>query len=304
MSLSAVWTVECLCRLQLESETSKFSLYTHIRHLSIDVAVGALCGGSMVAAYLAVPMHWSWYVILPLSVWAIYTGDHLMDARRLGDAASTPRHRFHHRHFRLLLVLALLAAMTSVVLASVFLGVTGVLFGLGLGVLAGAHLALVKFVGERNSPLLVKELGVALVYSAGIWGLPLIMSGALATREAMVPAAQFLLLALANLLEFSLYEFDSDKRDGHTSLVQAIGRKGTIRFTRLVLAAAVGLGVYLLASTGGAATVRLETVYALMAGVLAALIYRPVWFMHHERYRVWGDAAFLLPVLYILWTIL
>ncbi len=258
----------------------------------------------MVAAYLEVSMHWSWYVILPLAVWAIYTSDHLMDARQLREAASTPRHLFHHQYFTILLVSALLAACACVVLAFLFLGMTGILFGIGMGLLALGHLVLVKFVGERISPLLIKELGVALVYSAGIWGLPLIMSGGLGTREAMVPAAQFLLLALANLLEFSLYEYESDKRDGQTSFVQAIGRKGTIRFTRLVLASAVGLGVFLLATTGGAPTVRLETVFALMAAVLAALIYRPVWFMQHERYRVWGDAAFLLPILYIFWAML
>lgn len=290
--------------LQLENTPSTISFYEHIRLLSIDVAVGALCGGSMVAAYLGVAMHWSWYVILPLAVWAIYTSDHLMDARRLGEGASTPRHRFHHQYFRVLMVAALVAASACVVLAFLYLGMTGILFGIGMGMLALGHLVLVKFVGERSSPLLVKELGVALVYVGGIWGLPLILSGALGTREAMVPAAQFLLLALANLLEFSLYEYESDKRDRQTSFVQAIGRKGTIRFTRLVLAASVGLGVFLLASVGSPAIVRLETVYALMAGVLAALIYKPVWFMQNERYRVWGDAAFLLPILYILWSML
>jgi hypothetical protein len=174
--------------------------------LSIDVALGALGGGWMVACYLDFAMPWSWYVVLPLAVWVIYTGDHLLDAYRLQDQASTPRHRFHHRHFKLLLALAVIAAVTAVTLALLFLGMTGFYFGLGMGGLVIGHLLLVKMVGERSSPWLVKELGVALVYAAGIWGLPLILSGKLGTREGMVPAAQFLLLALSNLLEFSLYE--------------------------------------------------------------------------------------------------
>jgi hypothetical protein len=285
---------------QLENTPPRLGFYARIRLLSLDVAVGALGGGCMVARYLDVAMPWSWYVILPLAVWAIYTGDHLLDAMRLRDRASTARHRFHHRYFGLLMSLAVLAAATSVLLALLLLGQVGFLFGLGMGALVLIHLVLVKFVGERTSPFLVKELGVALIYVAGIWGLPLMMSGHGATREAMVPAAQFLLLALANLLEFSLYEYESDKADGQTSFVQAIGRKGAIRFIRLVLATMAGLGTFLLATVDGRPLLRLEFIYALMALVLAALIYKPVWFMERERYRAWGDAAFLLPFLYML----
>lgn len=78
----------------------------------------------MVACYLDFAMPWSWYVVLPLAVWVIYTGDHLLDAYRLQDQASTPRHRFHHRHFKLLLALAVIAAVTAVTLALLFLGMT------------------------------------------------------------------------------------------------------------------------------------------------------------------------------------
>lgn len=286
-----------LCNLK-ENDTG-IGWYAFLRMLSIDVAIGALGGGCMVARFLGVQMHWSWYVVLPLAVWAIYTGDHLLDARRLKAQASTPRHRFHFTYFRSLAALAVVAVLIAVTLALLYLGIEGLLFGLGMGALALLHLVLVKFVGERTSPLLVKELGVAVVYVAGIWGLPLILSGRWATREAMVPAAQFFLLALTNLLEFSLYEYESDKADGHTSFVQAIGRKGAIRFIRLVLATMAGLGAFLMATVDSKPLIVLEFIYALMALVLAALIYRPVWFMQHERYRAWGDAAFLFPFLYL-----
>ncbi len=258
----------------------------------------------MVDSYLGTNMPWSWYVILPLAVWTTYTGDHLLDAMRLRELASTARHQFHYRHLTLLFGIAIAAAVCAVVLALLFLGQTGFYFGLGMGAVVLLHLAIVKFVGERSSPWLVKELGVATIYAAGIWGLPLILSGKWGTREAMVPALQFLLFALVNLLEFSLYEYESDTADGQTSFVRAIGRKGAIRFIRLILAGAAGLGAFLLASVEGLTLVRIEMIYALMALVLAALIYKPVWFMPHERYRVWGDAAFLIPVLYPLMALL
>ncbi len=282
----------------MEKKAAPTGFYAAIRLLSIDVALGALGGGWMVAHYLEVAMPWAWYVILPIAVWAIYTGDHLLDAMRLGERSSTPRHQFHHRFFPWLMGLAATSALTCIVLALLFLGQEGFFFGLAMGALVLVHFALVKLVGQRTSPFLVKELGVALIYAAGIWGLPLILSGKWGTREAMVPAAQFLLLALVNLLEFSLYEYESDVADGQTSFVQAIGRKGAIRFIRLILAAMAGLGAFLLATVDGMPLLRLEFIYASMAIVLAALIYKPVWFMDEERYRAVGDAAFLIPFLF------
>jgi hypothetical protein len=289
---------------KLDNLPQSFGFYARIRLLSIDIAMGALGGGCMVAQYLDQEMPWSWYVILPLAVWSIYTADHLLDAMRLKDTSSTPRHQFHHKYFGILMSLALLSAATAVGLALFFLGLQGFYFGLGMGALVLTHLALVKFVGERTSPFLVKELGVALVYAAGIWGLPLILSGKWGTREAMVPATQFLLLALANLLEFSLYEYEIDKADGHTSFVQAIGRKGAIRFIRLVLASMAGLGAFLLSTIDGRPVLRIELTFGLMALVLAALIYKPTWFAANERYRAWGDAAFLFPFLFPLLALL
>ena len=53
-------------------------------------------------------------VLLALAAWAVYIGDRLLDvrgARRLGDLGSLrERHRFHHRHRRLLIPLATAAA--------------------------------------------------------------------------------------------------------------------------------------------------------------------------------------------------
>ena len=40
---------------------------------------------------------------LGLTVWIIYTIDHLRDAKKISHQASTERHRFHQRNFRILI---------------------------------------------------------------------------------------------------------------------------------------------------------------------------------------------------------
>jgi 1,4-dihydroxy-2-naphthoate octaprenyltransferase len=276
--------------------------YDLVRILSLDVAFGALGGGCMAAKYLDQKMLWIWYVILPVAVWVIYTGDHLLDARRLGEHASTERHRFHHRHFWVLATLAGIGGMVCLVMALVFMTPTGLFFGFAMAGVVVIHLLMVRWVGERTSPWLVKEFGVAVAYALGIWGLPLIKSGQWQAAAGIIPMVQFLLLALVNLLEFSLFEFESDSKDGHTSFVRALGKRQSIRLIRMILGLVASLGVVLLLLDDRQSVVALEMIYALMAAMLAILLYRKAWFSQHERYRAWGDAAFFLPFLYLMFS--
>ena len=274
--------------------------YAQFRLLSLDVMAGAIVCGGMVRGILSIEMHWSWYIVLPLAVWLIYTLDHLLDARRLGATAHTPRHLFHHQYF---LPLAIAVASLSLVclgLALAFLGWNGILFGLSMGGLVILHLLLVKVVGNSIAPWLIKEMGVALVYAVGIWGLPIIESKQWDEPWVILAFLQFLLLVLANLLEFSWYERDTDTLDGHTSFVRAIGVKGAKRLLYLLLGAVVLFGSLLLWQLPQSPIIWLESIYCLMLLVLLALLHFPGYFAKYERYRAWGDGAFLLPVIYLI----
>ena len=252
----------------------------------------------MITGFLRMEMPTAWYLILPAAVWSIYTWDHLLDAQRLGPDASTPRHRFHHRHFRILGLSTILGALLSTAAAVLFLGPKGLVFGLCMGGFAALHFLLVQFVGGRTSPLLVKELGVALVYCLGIWGLPAIESGRIADPVLWIGFGQFFLLALTNLFEFSLFELRIDEADGHTSYVRALGETRTVQLIGSVLTASLLLGAIGILRYGLPAFLRLEATYLPMALILGAILWRRELFAGEERYRAWGDGAFLLPFLY------
>lgn len=262
--------------------------------------LGASLSGEMCRQIVGAHMHWAWYIILPLSVWSIYTLDHLLDARRLGDAAHTPRHLFHHHHFRPLAILVGVFALLCLGMALVYLGQNGVVFGLGMTGIVVIHLLLVKLVGDKTAPWLIKEVGVALVYAAGIWGLPVIEAGAWDSVVIWLLFLQFFFLALINLLEFSWYEQQIDALDGHTSFVRAIGERGA---QRVLYALFGGLGALMLLAVllgQGAEIWGAEGLYLAMSLVLLGLLLRPGYFGVQERYRAWGDGAFLLPGIYIL----
>lgn len=270
------------------------------RLLSLDVALAALGGGILAERVMRVRMPWAWYVVLPAAVWCVYTLDHLLDARRVGAAASTPRHRFHHRHFRTLTIACLSVGAVAGTLALAKLHPASVWLGVALAAAVLIHLSMTTLVGNRASPLLMKELGVGVIFTIGVWGLPAVHHGLTLTASTTLLMTQYFLLAMVNLIEFSWYEHHLDAIDGHTSFVRGIGPDRVPALIVAVLAAAALLGAAAIGLRPTRRVAAAEAIYAGMAALLGLLVAKPAWFAPHERYRAWGDGAFLLPWLILL----
>ena len=272
-------------------------IYAPFRLLSLDIVLGAIGGGRLVAYFLRIekPL-WTWYLLLGLSVWLVYTLDHLLDARRMKETASTPRHQFHHRYFFPLAVIWAALAMTCLALAFTLLDKEGVIFGLVLGSLVLLHLLLVKLVGERTSPFLIKEAGVAVIYVMGIWGLPIIWEWERLEYYHWIVMGEYLLLALANLLEFSMLEYRTDEKDGQTSFVRAVGLPLSRRIVFLLLGVTVSAALILTVQHGDRIMNGVQATIMVMAFLLGMILYRWNFFARHERYRAVADGAFMLPL--------
>ncbi|MDX2245509.1 MAG: hypothetical protein SF052_01935 [Bacteroidia bacterium] len=270
--------------------------YRYFQILSLDVVVGALASGGMAAQILQVAMPSAWWWALPISVWVIYTADHLLDAHRLKEQAHTERHLFHYRYFRVLSAIWMGAFVICIALIPFLVPLPILEMGLIMGGFVAFHLGLVQWVGGKTSWLLQKELGVALIYAAGVWGGPLVMTGDPLTQVEIILFLQFFLIALINLMIFSLFDLETDTRDRQTSFVRAIGAKKTIGFIFFFSAgvALCGLG---LASEFSPEEWAVEAIYGAMVAILLLLVVQRKWFGQKERYRVWGDGVFFLPFL-------
>ncbi len=278
--------------------------YGALQLLSLDVVAGAIGSGIMVSLLCVYPITSYFLAILGIAVWLIYTLDHLLDARRLGEGASTPRHRFHHRYFKSIAIAWLFLAVLEAVLVLWKMELSAIWFGVAMGGFTLVHLMLVKLVGDRTSPFLVKEMGVAMVYAGGVWGLPLLETGTWSKPVFLFSFAQFLFLALINLLLFSYYELDTDERDKQTSFVRAIGKSSARSFIGilLLLLPLSELLIELVVPEWEHFS-KLGFIHLFMWAVLAALWLFPSWFSRYERYRGWGDGAFLIPFISLLWLL-
>ncbi|MEL6254511.1 MAG: hypothetical protein AAFR87_21055 [Bacteroidota bacterium] len=270
--------------------------FFHIfRLLSLDVVLGALCSAYLVVLLLGVEMPGVFWIALPISVWVIYTADHLLDAYRLKDQAHTPRHLFHNTYFRQIAVVFFLAGVLCVFIFPFLVPVSMLYFAGFMGAFTLIHFLLVKWVGERISPIFLKELGVALIYAGGVWGAPWVLGGMEWEYSDFLFFFQFLILALINLLTFSMYEMKTDQMDGHTSFALAIGKKASKRLLYFFALLIFLMGILILVGNSSPLFILTECIYLLMLSVLIWVFADEERFGTKEAYRAWADAVFLFP---------
>ena len=262
-----------------------FRIYQFVNILSFDVAIGAMICALFFARLFNVAILPQGLASLGIAVWIIYTTDHLLDARRLNQTASTARHRFHQQHFKLLYLLLLIVLLVELILIfflrkPVFYG------GLWLGVGVGVYVLINRYL------MYFKEVAAALLYSTGIL-LPVFslkQSSFLLYDQLMI--AQFVLIVLINLILFSWMDYEKDLKDSNRSLITYLSkRSGAILLTFLFIALALlhtfTISIYQVATL----------IFIGMNGVLLMLFLFQSYFKREERFRFLGDAIFFLPAL-------
>ncbi|MCI4670184.1 MAG: hypothetical protein MRZ79_18755 [Bacteroidia bacterium] len=270
-------------------------IFQIISLLSLDVVVGSLASAILVLLASELEMPWAWWVVLAISVWVIYTTDHLMDAYRLKENAHTRRHLFHHQNFNFIGFSWIFLILAVIGLVILYLPVSIILFGMGMGLLVLIHLGLVWMVGNKTSIFLQKELGVGLIYSLGIWGGPFAYHQIWPGISVWLIFGQFFLLAMMNLLIFSSYEANTDELDGHTSLALAMGKKRIHILVRALLGIIILTGICLLIWQNKLDTIAIQLVFLAMGCLLLWINEKPEFFRINERYRFLGDGVFFIP---------
>jgi hypothetical protein len=265
-------------------------LYRYFNLLSLDIAAGAVGGACYFSRILEVEVRLSALASLGLTVWIIYTTDHLLDARKISGRASTERHRFHQRHFRKLVAGVVLAGLADFVL--ILFIKRAVLYG---GFLMFAVVILYLALHRRLGWL--KEVVVAVLYCGGVLLPSLLVTPILLQAVDYVLFLLFFITALINLLMFSWFDREYDLADRHQSFVTLMGANRTFALLLVLFTLNTGLCVYGLFASGD---YKAFLIPLSMNGVLGMILAFRGWFAQHDRFRLLGDAVFLLPFLYLL----
>ena len=237
---------------------------------------------------------------LGIAIWLIYTIDHLLDAKAIKGIATNPRHAFHQRNFKLIVVFSVLTFLFGLWNIS-FLSIETIKFGGILIFCVGIYFFTIRLV-ERKS-LLHKEVTGALIYNFGVFAGPLSMTYDISLSATFL-FFQFLIIVLLNLLIFPLYEIATDKDDGMNSLAISIGEKSVKRiinglFSLSLVLVAIGLFLFDVSQVERS-WFQGQYVILLMMGVLLSLVMWPDLFRKYRLYRILGDGVFYLPALIFL----
>ncbi|WP_156152321.1 hypothetical protein [Flammeovirga sp. OC4] len=271
-------------------------LYHYIQALSIDVALGAIvCSmflGKINNTEIPTPIYFS----LGIAVWVIYTLDHLMDAFSIQHTAHTFRHAFHQKYKKALSTACSILAFVGFIITVTYLPLTVFYHGIILMIIVGAYLLIInlKFVPFST----FKETTVALIYTLGV-ALPVY-----SLSDTYHPALHFFsvsifILATINLLEFSLFDFESDKKDKMMSGALKLGYDGIN--IRLKILFALFLLLFLISFIWLRLDYIIPQIIFFLMGLSLFIIYiKSDFFSKDDYFRILGDFVFLYPVLWVL----
>ncbi|WP_276367789.1 hypothetical protein [Chryseolinea sp. H1M3-3] len=265
-------------------------LYQLINILSLDIVAGAVISALFFAKIFDVNVRVYGLIALGLTVWIIYTVDHLRDAKKIRHPASTKRHRFHQRNFTALIFFLCLAMVIDAI--TIFF-IRQQVLQLGLILLIGVIIYLVV----QRSLRFLKEFVIAGLYTCGI----LILSLSLTSIEVSGPhyfhILQFGLIAWINLVLFSWFDQHYDQKDEQNSFVTVAGDRITGFFL-------YGLCIfnYLLAVIHSMLWgFNIPVIILLMMNTVLFLIFFFREFLaQNDLYRLIGDAVFLLPIIFLI----
>ncbi len=265
-------------------------LYRLFNVLSLDVVAGSLVSAIFFARILSVEISLWGFMSLGFSVWIIYTADHLWDAKNIPHPAATPRHRFHQRHFTVLVKLVAVAALLDVVF--IYLLRRQVFeWGLVLGIVVSFY------VGLHRSLKFPKEILISVLYTSGV----LLPSIALTDVELSflhyMLFVQFGVVALINLLMFSWFDREPDKRDNQRSYVTMVGD----RSARMTIWILMGIEVLLIFIQMSSDLLLIPSlIIGFMGIILFVIFYFRSIFGRNDYYRLIGDGIFLVPFIFLL----
>jgi 4-hydroxybenzoate polyprenyltransferase len=260
--------------------------------------VGALASGILAVKITNTSPTWAWWVVLGLAVWFVYTADHLLDALRGNPDHLSKRHKFHFENKNHIILALFLAALISVILAFVFLDTKIIVFGFILGGTVLLYQFILVISGKIKS-IVQKEIVVALIYIAGIWGGPLILQDSNISLEQWLVMISLFLLAASDLLILSIYDEELDYKAGFKSFAVQFGQKITGGLVSSLLLSAISIGIFLIFTTGDKVFNITGIILVIMGLVLGSMQVFTSFYGKNNRIRYFNEIVFWLPALVV-----
>jgi hypothetical protein len=266
-----------------------------INTYSILVAIGSLSSYLFFSNLFDVKPNYVLALGLSLSLWIIYTLDHLLDGLSIGKDASSIRHREHFLKHKQMIRWMLFGL---IILIGLSFWVPQVYYGyvLFLFILTLLHFCINYFLSRKYTFLrYLKEIFVALVVTIGFVITPLIGNEeSLNLTQLIYIFIIFYFINLSNLLIFSFFDRDRDHRDNMLTIAHLYSHR---KLKRLIyLGIGMSTTILVISYINGHLTLISFFVFASMQLTLLFITSFPSYFKFSDRYRFFGDLIYLYPI--------
>ena len=262
--------------------------------------MGVIGSGIFSVILLDVNLPLAYWIVMPLTVWIIYTIDHLIDGYKNKEKASIRRHQFHYKNRKALIILVALALIITAYTAFTYLSVPLIRFGIFLGIGIAAYLLAIFLIRNKQWVIFQKEIFIGVFYTLGIWGGPLSALSFNIDYYQLIIIISFLFLAWADMVIYAIYEFVSDENDQHSSFPRMFGIRRSNSFIHILLSIIVLINMTLILFAPNLKYCIAASIMIVMSFLLFLILHFNKSFEKYERYRLLGEFAFAFPAIILI----
>lgn len=271
--------------------------YRYFHFLSLDIVLGALATSVLAARLFEAQPGWAWWAALAMTVWVLYTGDHLLDAWKHRKSGLREMHSYIFRKKGMLIYILGVVTVADLIVVFNFLDPQMLRVAL---LMAGAVFLFyaMRHIFRSNKFLFIPgEFFVLIIYLAGTWMGPYISRSITPTSDHILILAMMTGVLLLNLGVISLYDVKIDSRLGISTLAGTLGKKSTrtVMISTAIFIFLMALLQFMVHET--ARSTHFALILAGMAGLLLWVLLSPSLFRKNEVYRLVVDAILFMGLL-------
>lgn len=271
--------------------------YRFFHFMSLDIVLGALATSVLAAKLFSANPGWAWWVALAMTVWVLYTGDHLLDAWKHRKSSQREIHSYIFKNKGKLIYILGLVSVADLIVVFNFLDSSMLKAAL---IMTGAVFLFyaMRHIFRSNSLLFIPgEVFILLIYLCGTWMGPYLARTASPGTGHILVLVMMACVLLLNLGVISLYDVKIDQRLGISTLARTLGRKA-VRNLMIATAVMAGIMAFLQFMIEGAE--RTSQFVLILSGMTALLLWvllSPSRFRKNEAYRLVCDACLYMGFL-------
>jgi len=279
----------------MKRKITQLNFLEFVNTFSILVLLGSFTSFSFFSKLYLKTIDYRLATILGLGCWWVYTLDHLWDGISVGERSNSLRHFIHFSYKKPLSYILLFLFLILLLCVIIFVPFNIIRVGLIVAGLTGVHFLINHlFIKEFKKGFFFKEGMIAFVATIGFCLLPTFLDNLESLiRNWVLDTISFFLLSFANLLLFTIYDYDLDKSNNFISSAQVFGLNKVKRamVVLLLLAFIINLINYLVYNQNEVVLIVISS----MQLMLLAIFCIPSYFAINERFRFWGDFIYLFP---------